>query len=224
VTFAILPRSAWRARPPAAALELIRRPAIETFVHHEAATFTSLRAADEVAALLSIQRFHMSTRGYRDIAYSFAIAPSGRIYECRGWGKRGAHTGGARTPRVDENSVAHGVVMIGNYDRQRPTPAALASLVWLIKYGRAHGWIAPSAPVLGHRDVDSTACPGRTLYAALPAVRRALIAVPAHSAPAPDPLATIKAALAATQADLAKVRAQLAHDQAVIEAVRKAVA
>jgi N-acetylmuramoyl-L-alanine amidase len=121
------------------------------------------------------QAFHMDTRGFSDIAYSFGIMPSGRIYEARGWDRVGGHT-------FNHNSVSLAAEFAGNFQpnvpgvqTRRPTLISLDAARWLIGEGRRLGKITPEAAILGHRDVGamggSTACPGKHLYAKLDYIR-----------------------------------------------------
>jgi peptidoglycan hydrolase-like protein with peptidoglycan-binding domain len=119
------------------------------FIHHTAGpTSQSVR---------NVQDFHMDSRGWSDIAYSFLVHQDGTIYEGRGWNIQGGHT-------RDYNSISHAFCFIGNTQNVDPTPAALASIAWLVKEAeRKYG----NQLILGHRDAASTACPGEKLYAKL---------------------------------------------------------
>ena len=104
----------------------------------------------------------------------------------------------APTP-LGYNDVAFAASAIGNFDIAEP-PAAVADayarlLAWKLDL---HGVDARSTPVLhgrrvqainGHRDVGSTACPGRYLYARVPAIRTAAAALQdAADQPPPAPV------------------------------------
>jgi hypothetical protein len=103
----------------------------------------------------------MDTRGWNDIAYSFLINHEGTIYEGRGVGIAGGHTAG-------HNTISHAVCLLGNFEIDRPTAAALASLVELGRHGHAEGWWREGFTG-GHRDASgaSTSCPGKFLYTQL---------------------------------------------------------
>ncbi len=149
--------------------------------------------------LRSIFDYHRYVRGFWDIAYNFAIDEFGRIWEARAGGidepVLGAHAGGY-------NAVSTGVVVLGDFMGASPSPAALRALERLIAWklslhgvparGRVTVRVNPSDAfytpfppgahvslprVAGHRDGDSTACPGDVLYRELPAVRSRIAAL-----------------------------------------------
>lgn len=156
--YVIITRSEWGARPPSGRFQ-IAMPTPRLWIHHTAG---SERGAE---GMRSIQRFHMDTRGWRDIAYSFVIDNvNGAIYEGRGAGIAGGHTEG-------DNSRSHAICVMGNFENAVPSGAALSSIVVLARHGRNRGWWVPTLG--GHRDAPgaSTACPGRNLYRQLPALR-----------------------------------------------------
>src|SRR5690606_41224448 len=114
---AINSRSEWGARP-AKSIHRIPTPTPRLWVHH---------AADDrqgAAAVRAHQAFHMDTRGWTDIAYSFLIDADGRIFEGRGPGVAGGHTAG-------DNTKSHAICLLGNFEHRHPTPAALDALVEL---------------------------------------------------------------------------------------------
>jgi hypothetical protein len=142
-------RAAWGARPPKS-VRPITRPVQALILHH---TVTAT-GPDEAAILRQVQNFHMDTKGWQDVAYSWLVGQSGTIYQGRGWGVVGGHTDGW-------NDQAHAVCFIGNSDTDAPSPAALASIL-AVK--------AESAALYGghvttrlHGDVNQTGCPGGRL-------------------------------------------------------------
>ncbi|MBI4569950.1 MAG: N-acetylmuramoyl-L-alanine amidase [Planctomycetes bacterium] len=119
-------------------------------VHHTAGR------ADET--VLSVQRFHMETRGWADIGYHFFIDGAGRVFEGRPLGYVGAHAGEGR------NQGRVGVCVAGNFETGEPAPAQLAALWALLaalddRFG--------GLDILLHREVraEPTDCPGRFLAA-----------------------------------------------------------
>jgi hypothetical protein len=110
----------------------------------------------------------MGTRGWNDIAYSFLVNHEGTIYEGRGVGIAGGHTAG-------HNTISHAVCLLGNFEVDRPTEAAVASLVELGRHGHAEGWWREGFTG-GHRDASgaSTSCPGKFLYTQLATVNAAI--------------------------------------------------
>jgi hypothetical protein len=93
-------------------------------------------------------------RKWADIGYNFLVAPSGEVFEGRGWDYTGAHARG-------HNSTTLGVAYIGD-GRQSVSDAAKRSILLLAqeaerRFGRLNR--------VGHRDVGATACPGDVLFA-----------------------------------------------------------
>lgn len=158
MAFSVIPPSGWKARPPSEPLQMIPLPVPEVWIHH---TVTA-SGPDETQIMRQIQNYHMDTRGWRDIGYSFVIFPTGRIYEGRGWGRKGAHT-------QNHNAVGHGIAFAGDYRTLAPTTPSLDACRWLIAEGQRLGFVAKgkTLPTGGHRDVAATACPGDKLYAQL---------------------------------------------------------
>jgi hypothetical protein len=188
----IIARDAWaRGKAPPAVL-----PGYSTvklaFVHHTDNP-NGYSASDVPSMLYAIYQFHRYTRGWDDIGYNFVIDLFGRIWEARKGGIDqavvGAQAGGY-------NLWSTGVAILGTFDSVLPSSAALDALQRLLAWklslhgvpttGRVTVEVNPadafytpfragahvSLPrVAGHRDGDSTGCPGDTLYGQLPAVR-----------------------------------------------------
>lgn len=58
-----------------------------------------------------IQEFHIQHRQWKDIGYNFLVAPTGDVFEGRGWGVVGSHA-----PKYNSKSV--GICLIGDYLRE----------------------------------------------------------------------------------------------------------
>ena len=151
-------------------------------------------SAGEVPSILqSIFDYHVYVRGFWDIAYNFAVDAFGRIWEARAGGVDlpvvGAHAGGY-------NQESTGMVVLGTFTDVVPSPAAIGALEHLLAWklslhgvpalGRVTVEVAPydafytpfapgahvSLPrIAGHRDGDTTDCPGNAFYARLPSIR-----------------------------------------------------
>jgi uncharacterized protein with LGFP repeats len=190
-------------------------PTIKAAVIHHTDGSNDYATEDVPGILRGIYAYHVLTRGWADIGYNVLVDKFGRAWEGRYSGDRGiaspvigAHTGGF-------NTDTFGVSMIGNYDTA-DTPAAMiqtvaAVVAWKFSlYGvNPKGWTTltsagggtskyaagetASVPtVLGHRDVGSTACPGRYGYAQLPVIRD-LAAQRMAAAAAHDPRGSLDA-------------------------------
>lgn len=120
-------------------------------------------AESEKSVLRAIERYHLG-KGWRGIAYGWAVGASGTVYRLRGWNIYGAHTGDVDHDGVNENREAIPVLfMLGG--RQDPTPAMLGGFKVLYQglCDDERSIVGP-LPVLGHRDVSSTECPGDIVY------------------------------------------------------------
>lgn len=154
---AVVSRAEWGARPPKQAPTHIGHPVNMSFVHH---SLSPGECDDEdgcVKAVQGIQKFHMDTRGWDDIGYSFLIGGDGRVYEGRGWDIVGAHTYGY-------NKIAHGFCIIGNYTSHLPNDRAINATLKILKCGVEKGHVIPGYELFGHRDAGCTECPGDALY------------------------------------------------------------
>jgi N-acetylmuramoyl-L-alanine amidase len=109
-------------------------------------------------AVREIQKAHMDGKNthYGDIGYHFVIDPYGRVIAGRDLEWQGAHAYG------DNNIQNIGICLIGNFDEERPTQAALDALRREIEELRARYGIAKDH-VLGHRELRATECPGKYL-------------------------------------------------------------
>jgi hypothetical protein len=141
--------------------------------------------------VLSICRYHRDDNGWRDIGYNFLVDRYGQIFEGR--------AGGVDQPVVGAqaqgyNAVSTGVANIGTFSQEPQTEAAVAAtgelLAWKLSLhgapvagqvtvtsagGPANRYAAGSLVtferIAGHRDADTTSCPGDALHAQLPQIR-----------------------------------------------------
>ena len=161
-------RAEWRARPPRHRT-IINTPTPKLYLHHSAGAImpgdNSVTLAD-LNRIRSIQNYHMDSRGWSDIAYSFLTDSDGFVFEGRGVGIAGGHTAG-------QNTVSHAVCVMGHYDIQRPTPLLRAGIIEVVLYGYLKKWW-PMTITGGHRDAPgaSTSCPGDHLYKEIPIINR----------------------------------------------------
>jgi N-acetylmuramoyl-L-alanine amidase len=162
------------------------------FVHHTENP-NGYSPAEVPAMLRAIYAYHRFAKGWNDIGYNFVVDLSGRIFEARAGGIDepvvGAQAGGY-------NLASTGVAVLGSFTEAPISPAARDALERLLAWklslhgvpaiGRvtvrvnpagapfskfpanAHVWLAR---ISGHRDADSTDCPGNALYGELPAIR-----------------------------------------------------
>lgn len=165
------------------------------FVHHT--ENPNGYAPGEVPAMLrAIYAFHRYVNGWNDIGYNFVVDLYGRIFEARAGGIDepvvGAHAGGY-------NLASTGVAVLGSFMSAPISPAARDAIRRLLAWKLAlHGLPAegtvtvrvnpegarysrfpanahvPLPRIAGHRDGDSTNCPGDVLYGELPAIRQSV--------------------------------------------------
>ncbi|KAK3105771.1 hypothetical protein FSP39_005184, partial [Pinctada imbricata] len=148
-------RDTWGARSPLS-FEHLPVPVGMFFIHHTAGR--SCTTSETCAAILrGIQRFHMETRKWDDIAYSFLVGEDGRIYEGRGWKRVGSHTKGY-------NSKSLAVSVMGNFSSITPNTAALDAVRSLLTCAVDAGYLKKDYSLYGHRDVRPTECPGDAFY------------------------------------------------------------
>jgi hypothetical protein len=165
------------------------------FVHHTENP-NGYSAAEVPAMLRAIYAFHRYVNGWNDIGYNFVIDLYGRIFEARAGGIDesvvGAHAGGY-------NFHSTGVAVLGSFMSvpiSAPAKSALERLLaWklslhgLPSQGRVTVKVNPAGAVYsrfpanaqvslpriaGHRDGDSTDCPGDVLYGELGGIRGAV--------------------------------------------------
>ncbi len=125
-------------------------------LHHagtEVVRVTSERAV--VRCLDGVLGGHLR-RDFGDVGYHFIIDYAGRVWEGRSLAYWGAHVAG-------HNEENLGVVLLGNFEHQRPSAAQVKSMEHLVHVLRARYRI-PSHEVYGHIDLGQTLCPGRYLY------------------------------------------------------------
>ena len=164
----------------------------KVIVHH-----TVTPGTDPAAEIRGILKYHTQSRGFDDIGYNFVIDRDGVVYEGRwartyedgevhsgedtsGRGVVGAHASGYNTGSV-------GIALLGTHTSTGVTDAAMralaATIAWKVgprdidPHGRdAYLKVGDGTTVLfdniaGHRDVDSTGCPGDGMYVRLAELR-----------------------------------------------------
>jgi N-acetylmuramoyl-L-alanine amidase-like protein len=187
---AITPRAAWgasRCKPRKTAgygtVDL-------AFVHHTD-SLNGYSRSQSASMVLGVCLFHRNVNRWNDIGYNYLVDRYGQVFEGRAGGLEapvvGAQAGGF-------NLYSTGIAAIGTFSSVRFPAAGINSLAQLLAWKLSELGIpaigtvtVPSnggpftryrkgTPVTlnhiaGHRDADSTACPGSALYAQLPALR-----------------------------------------------------
>jgi hypothetical protein len=149
-------RKEWGAAKPKSVTPLRTCDAV---VYHYTAADADVQVDHRNCAgrVRGIQRYHMETKGWNDIAYSFLVCKHGYVYEGRGYKTRSAATG-------NDNDHTLAVCFLGgdkkgrddvtNEGRRAEVEITQAiEAVWKrrMKYR-------------GHRDYMATSCPGDELY------------------------------------------------------------
>jgi hypothetical protein len=148
-------------------------PAADVWLHHSvtsAPRVTSSRDLDVMAVRL-LENIGQQRFG-GGISYTFAVCPSGRVFDGHGVDRRGAHT-------LGHNTSGRAIVLVGNHERDEPTPQALDAVAQLLVTGHRAGWWRRPALSGGHRDASgaSTDCPGRLAHRRIPDVNAAAAAL-----------------------------------------------
>ena len=122
-------------------------------IHHTAST--------RDMTVQEIHQLHLNQgENWKGIGYHFYIDKQGIIWRGRPEEMSGSHA-------LDYNFVSLGICLSGNFEIEKPTDNQLKSLSELLqhlkqKYGNVQ--------VVGHRDLNATACPGKNLYSKLGSV------------------------------------------------------
>ena len=125
-------------------------------LHHAGTQVVTLTSEPAVASCLDgILAGHMK-RGFGDIGYHYLVDYAGRVWEGRSLQYWGAHVSG-------QNDQNIGIVLIGNFEEQRPSRAQLQTMGKLVGLVRQRFGI-PEGRIYGHIDLGQTLCPGRHLY------------------------------------------------------------
>lgn len=187
----VIARSTWRAAPADRANMTPASRWQKITIHHTAMPARHLLGGalgPSADTLRQIQRQHQQTNRWADIGYHFLIDPSGRVFEGRELAWQGAHAGKHPVTGVNFNPGNLGICLLGNFDTERPTPAALAALDGLVDDLRARHGI-PRSAVYGHRHFKVTACPGTHLAAWL---ARYKAGIATSSSSASNPIAGVQ--------------------------------
>jgi hypothetical protein len=160
------------------------------FVHHTVSS-NDYTPEESPGIVLGIARYHRDSNGWNDIGYNFLVDQYGQIFEGRAGGIDQAVIG---AQAQGYNSASTGIASIGTFSAVPQSEAGIEALAHLIGWklslhgvptegsivvtsrGGPSNRYASGTPVTlqricGHRDGDSTSCPGDSLYAQLPDLR-----------------------------------------------------
>ena len=150
----IIPRSVWKPLRPLGKPAPL--PVGQVWLHHDDSSRPPTDPAGEREQMLALERTGFARFG-STISYTFVVFPSGRVYEGHGVDRQGTHT-------FRRNRTSRAIVVAGNFEKAKPTPAALESIAQLLVHGAGARWWTSAALAGGHKDVIATACPGKNLY------------------------------------------------------------
>lgn len=152
-------------------------------IHHSESPNTDAEGAIP-GRLRSFFDYHTRAKGWPDVAYNFFVDPFGTIWE----GRVGSLAGPVRGDATGGNQgFSQLCCFVGDHSATPPTDAALTAMAALVAWlaGRyaidlgagptigftsrgSNRWPAGTAvttdPVVGHRDMSQTSCPGDALY------------------------------------------------------------
>ena len=159
-----IPRSRWAKSNPINTRLRSMGSIQRITVHHEGWTpvwFSDI--ANTSQRLESIRRSHLKRLKAGDIGYHFVIDRSGRVWQGRDLMYQGAHV-------RDHNPHNIGVMVLGNFDLQRPTEQQANSLCNVLSNLRhQHG--VPVNRIYTHQELNVTSCPGKALQSQTVALR-----------------------------------------------------
>lgn len=166
---------------------------LDKIAHHTVTTHLTASAsiAQECAEMRKIERIGQQRFG-AGMSYSFIVFPSGRVYRGVSTHRISYHTGSGR------NTTGVAVCYPGNYETRKPTTAQLAATADLLRHGVKQGWWTVPKIELAHRQVKSTACPGRYYFAAIPEINRLAGAPSGSTVASPRPVTPAKQTTAGT--------------------------
>lgn len=154
----------WGQRAPKCRTANSVGPDSTLFVHFSDSSGKGIdKAGEPKQAIRNVQNFHMDTRGWCDIAYSYLIVQQNGIFKrpliFKG---RGFEAVPASQEGHNTGNVSVCVIADGNDRIRRSTFKALAYIARR----------CPARTVKGHRDVNATGCPGDRLYSKVPALNK----------------------------------------------------
>jgi hypothetical protein len=159
----VIARREWTSTGPIMSLINPMNGVDRITIHHSAVISAGVRGKTDAARMLTSIRSSHVTNGWADIGYHYIIDPQGNIWEGRPVKYQGAH--------VKENNEHNlGIMCMGNFDEERPTPAMLATLDGFVA-DRMRALRVPIHRVYTHQELRRTECPGRNLQGYMVATR-----------------------------------------------------
>lgn len=148
-------------------------PKTRMAVHHTVSPRSS--SAGYAARLRQIQAFHMDTRGWCDVGYTFLVTEDGTVWEGRPMRFVGAHVFGNNSGNIGMSFVGcfHTSGCGGLGDTNPPALMIDGAARALGALAKEHGISISATSLKGHRDHPDagTTCPGDYLHAQLGKIR-----------------------------------------------------
>lgn len=130
-----------KPKEPLTPLDLTK--VIYLIVHHaEASIFSPAQVND----------CHKNERNWNCAGYNFYVRKDGTVYEMRGFNQ------GAQT--LGYNEISLGICLEGNFERESISSTQYSALISLLNTLKVK---FPNAKIVGHRDLNKTACPGKNI-------------------------------------------------------------
>ena len=98
-----------------------------------------------------IHTYHRDKNGWAGIGYHLYVRKDGKVYAGRPMDCQGGHC-------LNYNGVSIGICFEGNFETETMSAAQMAGGVEAVRY--AIGYY-PGMAIVGHRDLNATACPGK---------------------------------------------------------------
>jgi hypothetical protein len=160
----IIPRATWSSES-IYPKRLVHAKGFDRVTIHHSARLNGGETSknSSIYELQTIQAGHLN-RGYGDIGYHFVVDLEGRVWGGRSLVYEGAHV-------LSENRANVGIMLLGNFEKERPSSSQLAATRELV-LSACKNLNIKRGRVYGHRDLGASACPGRYLYGHLSVLRR----------------------------------------------------
>ncbi|MEV0491593.1 peptidoglycan recognition protein family protein [Streptomyces atratus] len=185
----IITRKGWGAEEKLRESTFVYTKSVKAAFIHHTATGNSYTCSQAASVLRGIYRYHVTSSGWRDIGYNFAVDKCGNIYEGRAGGVTKA-VQGAHTLGFNANSM--GIAVLGTFTTSNPPTAVVNAVAKLTAWKLGLFGADPSGSttlvsgggnrfkkgtkaklkvISGHRDGFVTECPGARLYEKLGTAR-----------------------------------------------------
>lgn len=125
-------------------------------LHHTGSAEPLQPHEDPVAKLRGLQSWGASARNWWDVPYHYLLDLDGRAYEGRDWRYMG------ETNTTYDPGGHFLISMIGNYERQAPSPRQLEAIADLMAWA-LRKFDLPVERIGGHYNYANTGCPGQHL-------------------------------------------------------------